>query len=96
MTRTQPAAADLHRLTWERARRRCAHCQTRLALEDACLDEIKPGRKRTLGNLRCLCRRCLVLRCGPEGNVQPVGVIAQAIKDGVIPEDDWVSLVWDG
>lgn len=56
------------------------------------VDHIKSGKRGTneMSNLRTLCRRCHVLRADPRHR----GMIASALRDGIIPPD-WRGLVWD-
>lgn len=83
---------ELRRLVWERDGGRCAHCQSRVALDSFHCDHIQSGKRGTnqLSNLRTLCRRCHVLRACHRHH----GMIAKAISDGIIPWD-WRPLVWD-
>ena len=65
-----------------------------IPLNAAHIDHIQPLSKAggsQLENLRVLCRRCHVLRAGHEHQ----GMIAQALRDGIIPPD-WRGLVWEG
>jgi 5-methylcytosine-specific restriction endonuclease McrA len=65
-----------------------------LPLKVVHIDHIVPlskGGSNHIDNLRVLCRRCHVLRAGHEHQ----GMIAAALRDGVIPPD-WRPLVWDG
>jgi len=56
------------------------------------LDHVVSGKRGTnkLSNLRCLCRRCHVLRACHRHQ----GMIAKALEDGLIPPD-WRELVWE-
>lgn len=77
---------------FERDGGRCVHCHAPLTLESAHVDHIKPlseGGKNRLDNYRLLCRRCHCLR---ENNKHR-GMVASAIRDGIIPPD-WRPLVW--
>jgi len=77
------------------------HCQgpacqgaAPIPLARAHIDHITPlsgGGTNAMGNLRTLCRRCHVLRAGHEHQ----GMIAAALRDGIIPPD-WRPLVWEG
>lgn len=78
---------------WARDGGRCQHCGAPQALEVCHIDHIRSGKLATNedSNLRVLCRRCHVLRA----DMRHRGMIAQAIKDGIIPPD-WRALVWEG
>lgn len=71
----------------------CVHCKEAVSIETCNIDHIKSGKLGTneLKNLRTLCRRCHVLRL----DFRHRGMIAKALKDGVIPPN-WRELVWDG
>jgi 5-methylcytosine-specific restriction endonuclease McrA len=77
---------------WERDEQKCRHCGTRLTLRECHIDHIKSGKLATneLSNLRTLCRRCHVLRMDNRHR----GMIASALKDGIIPPN-WRDFVWD-
>ncbi|NJO07766.1 MAG: HNH endonuclease [Chloroflexaceae bacterium] len=62
-------------------------------LAQAHIDHIISGKlgSNADSNLRVLCRRCHVLRA----NKRHRGMIAAALRDGIIPPD-WRTLVWDG
>lgn len=88
--------AQLRRLVWERDRGRCQgpYCRDTgpIPLEQAHIDHrlpISAGGSNELANLRVLCRRCHVLRVGRAHE----GMIAAALRDGVIPPD-WRALAW--
>lgn len=95
MPRKRPPRAvwvALREQVWLRDQQQCTRCHTALALEAANIDHIKSGKYGTneLTNLRTLCRRCHVLRTDHRHR----GMIANALRDGVIPSD-WRSLVWE-
>jgi 5-methylcytosine-specific restriction protein A len=102
-TKERPAPApSLREIVWARGGRKCDRCERSLDNKSACnLDPIdltqasRRGPSKKLSNLRCLCRKCFVLRCGPKGIARPAGVIDRAIADGVVPPD-WRPLVWEG
>lgn len=82
---------ELRRIVWERDGRQCVRCHTPQALDECHVDHIRSGKNanNSLGNLRTLCRRCHVLRADNRHR----GMIAKALKDGVIPAD-WRHLIW--
>lgn len=82
---------ELRRIVWERDGRQCVHCHAPLSLAVCHCDHVRSGKRATnaLPNLRTLCRRCHVLR--EDGRHR--GMIASALRDGIIPPD-WRSLVW--
>lgn len=84
---------ELRRIVWERDGCRCVRCTTPQTLEECHIDHIQSGKNATnkYKNLRTLCRRCHVLRA----DFRHRGMIARALKDGIIPPD-WRELVWDG
>jgi 5-methylcytosine-specific restriction protein A len=71
---------------------KCTHCQIELTIETCHIDHVQSGKHGTneLSNLRTLCRRCHVLRA----DFRHRGMIANALRDGVIPPD-WRSHVWE-
>jgi hypothetical protein len=71
----------------------CVHCNIYISLEECNIDHIKSGKLGTnkLSNLRTLCKRCHVLRA----DCRHRGMIAKALKDGVIPPN-WREFVWEG
>ena len=77
---------------WERDERRCVRCKEPVELEKCHIDHIKSGKLagNEKANLRTLCRRCHVLRADKRHR----GMIAKALKDGIIPPN-WRELVWD-
>lgn len=83
---------DKRRQVWERDGQQCVHCHASVALNACHIDHIRSGKLGTneLSNLRTLCRRCHVLRA----DVRHRGMIANAIKDGIIPPH-WRELVWE-
>jgi 5-methylcytosine-specific restriction endonuclease McrA len=82
---------------WLRDEGRCQgpYCQEQppwsLPLERAHIDHIQSGKlgSNADSNLRVLCRRCHVLRADHRHR----GMIASALRDGIIPPD-WRGLVW--
>lgn len=83
---------ELRVIVWERDGKECVHCHTSVSLEECNIDHIRSGKLGTneLSNLRTLCRRCHVLRVDNRHR----GMVAKALKDGVIPPD-WRELVWE-
>jgi 5-methylcytosine-specific restriction enzyme A len=77
---------------WERDGGLCRHCAMVVALNVCHIDHIRSGKLGTNedSNLRVLCRRCHVLRADHRHQ----GMIARAIRDGIIPPD-WRPLVWE-
>ena len=71
---------------------RCVRCHAEVKLSECHIDHIRSGKNGTnqLTNLRTLCRRCHVLRA----DMRHRGMMASAIRDGVIPPD-WRHLVWE-
>jgi len=81
-------------IVWERDGKQCVRCQAQVTLKAAHIDHIVPlsqGGKNELSNERTLCRRCHVLRM----NNKHRGMIAKALKDGIIPPN-WRELLWEG
>jgi len=72
----------LRPIVWKRDGGRCTHCGVTVALDECHIDHIKSGKLggNELSNLRTLCRRR--------------GMIAAALRDGIIPPD-WRGLVWE-
>lgn len=70
----------------------CVRCRTPVTERTGHCDHKHSGKltSNALGNLRTLCRRCHVLRADKRHR----GLIAAALRDGIIPPD-WRSLVWD-
>jgi len=62
-----------------------------VALNECHCDHIRSGKlaSNEMANLRTLCRRCHVLRADNRHR----GMIAAALRDGIIPPD-WRGLVW--
>jgi 5-methylcytosine-specific restriction endonuclease McrA len=87
------------RRIWMRDAGRCQgpycreHPEWSLPLNKAHIDHIVSGKRgdNRDANLRVLCRRCHVLRA----DMRHRGMIAQALRDGLIPPD-WRTLVWEG
>lgn len=81
---------------WERDNGRCQgpYCLVACALPlNSChVDHIRSGKlgSNADSNLRVLCRRCHVLRA----DLRHQGMIADAVRDGLIPPD-WRPLVWE-
>lgn len=84
--------ADTRRRILARDGFKCAKCAVSLAENTAHIDHIKSGKLATNAdsNLRCLCRRCHVLRA----DMRHRGMIAKALEDGIIPAN-WRELVWE-
>lgn len=84
--------ADIRVKIWDRDGRKCVRCRVSLDIKVCHIDHIKSGKfaDNKLSNLRVLCRRCHVLRA----DFRHRGMIARAIRDGVIPPD-WRPLVWE-
>ena len=82
----------LRPIVWKRDGGRCTHCRAAVALDECHTDHIKSGKlgSNKLSNLRTLCRRCHVLRADNRHR----GMIASALRDGIIPPD-WRGLVWE-
>jgi 5-methylcytosine-specific restriction endonuclease McrA len=83
---------ERRRETWERDAGRCTHCGVTVALDECHIDHIRSGKLggNELANLRTLCRRCHVLRADNRHR----GMVAGALRDGIIPPD-WRGLVWE-
>lgn len=85
---------------WDETRRRvlardgwrCTRCGAALTEATAHVDHMVSGKHGTnkMSNLRTLCRPCHVLRA----DFRHRGMIAAALRDGIIPAD-WRPLVWD-
>lgn len=82
----------LRPIVWKRDGHRCIHCGVTLTLEECHIDHIRSGKlgSNKLSELRTLCRRCHVLRADNRHR----GMIAAALRDGIIPPD-WRGLVWE-
>lgn len=84
---------------WLRDKGRCQspYCTDKpewsLPLNECHIDHIHSGKLGTneTTNLRVLCRRCHVLRIDARHR----GMIAKALKDGIIPPN-WRELLWEG
>ena len=91
---------ETRRKVWERDGGQCQSplqppiCQGKphIALEACHIDHIKSGKLagNEMSNLRVLCRACHVLRVDKRHR----GMIANALRDGIIPPN-WRELVWD-
>lgn len=77
---------------WRRDGGRCVHCGIVVALTECHTDHIRSGKLagNEDSNLRTLCPRCHVLRADKRHR----GMIASAIRRGIIPPD-WRELVWE-
>ena len=84
---------EMRRRVWERDNRCCVRCGVAVPLESCHIDHIVSGKRGTneASNLRTLCRLHHVLR----EDMRHRGMIASALKDGIIPPD-WRELVWEG
>jgi len=82
----------LREIVWNRDKRQCQRCAKPLNLREAHIDHLQSGKRGTnqVRGLRCLCRRCHVLRA----DFRHRGMIASAIRDGITPFD-WRPLVWE-
>jgi 5-methylcytosine-specific restriction endonuclease McrA len=81
----------------ERDEYKCVRCQIVVVdkpdlPESANVDHIQSGKhgSNAMSNLRTLCARCHCLRADSRHR----GMIARALKLGIIPPD-WRELVWD-
>jgi 5-methylcytosine-specific restriction endonuclease McrA len=85
--------AHIREIIWIRDNRECVRCRAPIGLRAAHIDHIQSGKYGTnrFRNLRCLCRRCHVLRA----DLRHAGMVASALADGIIPPN-WRELVWDG
>ena len=90
---------EFHRPTvWRRDQGRCQgpHCRDKpvwsLPLDRAHIDHVRSGKlaDNKVSGLRTLCRRCHALRADSRHR----GMVANALRDGVIPPN-WRELVWD-
>jgi 5-methylcytosine-specific restriction enzyme A len=83
---------EIRRKVWQRDNGECVRCHAELALDECHIDHIRSGKlaDNGLANLRTLCRRCHVLRA----DMRHQGMIASALRDGVIPPN-WRELVWE-
>ena len=86
---------EVRRAVWERDQGVCQYPSGPhpVALAEAHIDHVLSGKRGTnqLSNLRTLCRLHHVLRADHRHR----GMIAQALRDGVIPAN-WRELVWEG
>ena len=83
---------DIHRqVTWMRDGRKCVRCGVSVTLRQAHCDHIQSGKRanNSIASRRTLCRRCHVLR----GDQRHRGMIAAALRDGIIPPN-WRELLW--
>lgn len=92
--RRQPAAIwfATRRRVWERDAGRCVRCNSPQRLRTMHIDHIVPlsrGGSNGMDNLRCLCRRCHILRDDPAH----AHMIGPALRAGIIPPN-WRELVW--
>ncbi|MBD2157025.1 HNH endonuclease signature motif containing protein [Leptolyngbya sp. FACHB-16] len=96
---SKPIWQQTRKRIWRRDRGKCQgpYCEDKplgsLPLRHAHIDHIKElryGGTNADSNLRTLCRFCHTLRA----NKSHQGMIAQALRDGVIPPH-WRSLVWE-
>ncbi|MFF0566009.1 HNH endonuclease, partial [Bacillus velezensis] len=83
---------NIRPIVWNRDKKKCVRCHISLTLKECHIDHIISGKSGSnkIKNLRTLCRRCHVLR----SDIRHRGMIASALKDGVIPEN-WRDLIWD-
>ena len=77
---------------WLRDHRRCVRCASRVGLKQCHVDHVQSGiyGSNHVRNLRTLCRRCHVLLADHRHH----GMIAAALRDGIIPPD-WRDHVWE-
>lgn len=83
---------QLRLIVWNRDNHQCIRCGVIIAIDECHIDHIQSGKtgSNSIKNLRTLCRRCHVLRT----DFRHRGMIAKALKDGIIP-DNWRELVWE-
>jgi 5-methylcytosine-specific restriction endonuclease McrA len=83
---------ETRRRVWERDGKKCIRCLTPQVLRECHIDHIRSGKLagNEMSNLRTLCRRCHVLRADKRHR----GMIANALRDGIIPPN-WRELVWE-
>lgn len=76
----------------ERDKYRCVRCKKVITIRTGHVDHVVSGKRggNQMSNLRTLCYRCHALRADPRHR----GMIASALKKGVIPPD-WRDLVWE-
>jgi len=79
-------------IVWRRDGKQCVRCHAPVELDKAHIDHIQSGKRGTnaIKGLRCLCRRCHVLRA----DLRHSGMVAAALRDGIIPPD-WRKLTWE-
>lgn len=85
-------SADTRRKVFQRDFWRCTRCGSRVTEETGHIDHIVSGKLagNEMENLRVLCRKCHCLRLDSRHR----GMIANAIRDGVIGPD-WRAHVWE-
>lgn len=83
---------EIRKKVWTRDGNKCTRCGTGLGLFECHIDHIISGKaaSNSLSNLRTLCRKCHVLREDKRHR----GMIAKALKDGIIPPK-WRELTWE-
>jgi 5-methylcytosine-specific restriction protein A len=70
----------------------CVRCKAKVTVTTAHIDHIISGIRGSnhMENLRTLCRQCHVLRADSRHR----GMIAKALKDGIISPGVWREQVW--
>lgn len=83
---------EIRQKVWLRDNGRCVRCNCLVTLKTCHIDHIKSGifAGNRLKELRTLCRRCHVTRMDRRHR----GMIAGAIRDGIIPPE-WRELLWE-